>query len=1163
MENKTEYRSFGLSNLAVDNRTSVMLLVLMILLFGFSAYQNLPKEQYPEIVVPNIMVTTVFFGNSAEDIENLVTRPIEKEIQSITGIKEMNSNSMQDFSIINIEFQTGQDVEVALRKVKDAVDKARSELPSDLTEEPEVEDLDFSEFPILTVNVSGEFTNEELKIYAEYLQDEIEDLKEVSRVELKGSREKEVQVNIDMIQMQSLQISFNDIANAISSENVTLSGGELIKNGFRRNVKVAGEFENVKEIENLIVKSENGKTVYLRDIGDVVMGFEEKKSIARADGDPVISLDIVKRKGENLIEAAKKSKVIIAKAQKDVLPENLKIGIFNDQSINTEVSVISLENSIISGVILVVFVLLFFLGLRNASFVGMSIPLSMLLGILILSVLGITLNIVVLFSLVLALGLLVDNAIVVVENIYRFKQEGYSNPDAAKHGAAEVAWPIIASTATTLAAFVPLAFWPGIMGEFMKYMPITLIIVLSSSLFVALVINPVLTAQFMKLQEKEKDPKVIKRKRRNILLFAFVLANISIAAFIADSMQKTVDMHHPVFFSIATMTAFVAIFSLINYFLFTPASHYFQNTFLPKLEQLYDRFISFALRKINPILFFAGTIFAMVAVFALLGIKEPKVVLFPAADPVYVNVFVELPDGSDIETTWETVQSIEKKVIDAVKPYGNIPETVLTQIGENTSDPNEPPQPGASPNKARITVPFVPSDKREDVSTFDIMEDIRVAVGKKAGVEISIDKNAEGPPAGKPVLIQITGEEIDVLITEAEKMKSYINAQKIPGIEELKTSVSLSRPELIVNIDRDAARRYEISTYQIASTIRTALFGMEVSKFKDGEDDYPIQLRLKSDYRHNIEDLLNQRITFRSQASGQVVQVPISAVADLKYTRTYDKINRIDMDRAITVFSNVPEDFNANEVVAQIQESLELYEMPAGYNYKFRGEQEEMEENMDFLSGAFGIAIFAIFIILVSQFNSFISPFIIILSVLFSTIGVFLGYILSNMDIVIIMTGVGIISLAGVVVNNAIVLVDYVNLLITRKREELGLDSMYDMDKETVKRAIINGGSTRLRPVLLTAITTVLGLIPLAIGFNFNFFTLFSNWDPQYFIGGDNVAFWGPLAWTVIYGLAFATFLTLVVVPVMFWLAYRINYAWKNRSKSRTKLPKVKITPAK
>jgi len=368
MDNQNqEVRRFGLSTLAVDNRTSVMLLIIMILLFGYNSYVTLPKEQFPEIVVPNIMVTTVSFGNSAEDIENLITRPLEKEIQGVSGIKEMNSSSLQDFSIINIEFQTGEDIETALRKVKDAVDKARSELPNDLTEEPNVEDIDFSEFPILTINLSGDFENDELKNYAEYLQDEIEDLKQVSRVELKGAREKEVQVNIDMIKMQSLEIGFNDLSQAISSENVTLSGGELVKNGFRRNVKVAGEFEDVSEIENLIVKSERGRTVYLRDLGEVKMGFEDEKSIARADSDPVISLDIIKRKGENLISAAKETKAIIAEAQENVLPEELKVGIFNDLSINTEVSVSSLENSIISGVILVVFVLLFFLRLRNSN----------------------------------------------------------------------------------------------------------------------------------------------------------------------------------------------------------------------------------------------------------------------------------------------------------------------------------------------------------------------------------------------------------------------------------------------------------------------------------------------------------------------------------------------------------------------------------------------------------------------------------------------------------------------------------------------------------------------------------------------------------------------------------------------------------------------------
>ena len=489
-KNKKILRTFGLTNLAVNNKISVFLLTAMIFLFGISSYVNMPKESFPEITFPQIFVNTTYFGNSAGDIENLVTRPLEKELATISEIKSVTSSSMQDFSIITCEFETDVDIELAKQKVKDAVDKAKPELPTDLTTEPEVMDINLSEIPIMSVNLSGGFPNDELRSYAEYLQGRFEDLSEISSVNLKGTLDREVQINVDVPIMQALQVSFGDIENAVKSENMTMSGGEIVNNDFRRSIRIIGEFDKVKDLEDLIIKAENQKPIYLRDFAEVKFGYAEQTSIARSDLLPVVSLDIIKRAGENLLLASDKIKAIIDEAQDNALPENLSVKVFNDQSVVTEDMVSNLENSIISGVILVVLVLLFFLGLRNSTFVGIAIPLSMLMGIMLLSMVGYTLNMVVLFSLILALGMLVDNAIVVVENIYRYYNDGYSKDDAAKYGTGEVALPIIASTATTLAAFVPLAFWPGLFGSFMKYLPITLIAVLTASLFVALVINP-------------------------------------------------------------------------------------------------------------------------------------------------------------------------------------------------------------------------------------------------------------------------------------------------------------------------------------------------------------------------------------------------------------------------------------------------------------------------------------------------------------------------------------------------------------------------------------------------------------------------------------------------------------------------------------------------
>ncbi len=1122
-------RSFGLTNFAIDNGTTIMLLVFMILIFGLKSYRNMPKESYPEASFPTIYINTPYFGNSASEIENLIARPLEEELATLSGVKDINSTSIQDFSVILVEFDADEDQDVSLRKVKDAVDKAKSELPSDLDQDPNIEEVNFSEFPIMTVNISGNYGMDELRKIAEKVQDKLETMREINKINLKGAQDREIKIDIDLLKMQSLQISFQDVESAIAQENLSMSAGEIISKDFRRSVRVIGEFQSIEEIQNVIVKSEKERPIYLNDFAKVEYGFEERKSYARSNGLPVLALDVVKRKGGNVIDIAKKIKDLL-KEEKKSLPPDISIAIFNDTSIYTKESVSTLENSIISGIILVVLVLLFFLGLRNALFVGIAIPLSMLLGILWLDLTGVSMNMVVLFGLILALGLLVDNAIVVVENVYRYLSEGYSNEDAAKYGAAEVAWPIIASTATTLAAFIPLAIWPGIMGQFMKYFPITLIAVLSASLFVALVINPVLTSRFMKIDEKADSKEGRSEKRRNVLLGAVIILAIAVACHFAGIMWGR------------NLLGIVVIMSVANFFLFRPGTFYFQNKFLPALENAYRSLISLVLKSYGPAFVFFGAIGLLFGSLMLLGASQPPVEFFPSGDPQYVNVFVELPLGSDIEATNRIVKKVEKDIAGAIAPYGEIVEEVLTQIGEETSDPQTPPEPGVTPHKARITTSFVPFIERNGVSTAEVLNAVRGAVKEYPGVQFVIDKNSDGPPTGLPINMEIVGEDLDQLSDLAQDIIVYLNQQKVAGVEGLKADIVLAKPEMEVKIDRESARRYGLNTAQIASALRTSIFGKEVSKFKDGEDEYPIMVRLDAESRYNTTALMNQEITFRNQVTGKIVQIPISAVADVSYKTSYNAIKRQDQKRIVTVYSKVMQDYNAIEIVAELQNAMKSYpDFPDGVTYEFTGEQQQQAEDMAFLNGAFILALFMIFIILVAQFNSIYAPFIIILSIVFSTIGVFLGYALTGNTIVVIFTGVGIISLAGIVVNNAIVLVDYINLVIQRKRESLCLPHLLLMEVTDIKEAIINGGATRLRPVLLTAITTILGLIPLAIGFNFNFFTLISDLDPQYYLGGDTTSMWGPLAWTVIYGMIFATFLTLVVVPVMYYISYRLK----------------------
>jgi len=1124
-------KEFKISTWSIYNKMTVFVIIAMIFIAGIFSYTSMPREAFPEIVVPEIYVSTPYPGNSALDIEKLVTRPLEKEINGISGVDEIISTSIEGFSTIQVKFDFSMSPTEALRKVKDKVDAATSDkdFPKDLPADPNVQELNFAELmPIMNINLSGDFSMDQLKEYGEYLEEEIEKVPEISKVDIRGIQDKEIEISVDLYKMETSQISFNDIAMAIQNENMTVSGGDLLENGIRRNVRVIGEFKSAKEIENTIVKQENNNIVYLRDIAVVSFKEQEKQSFAREFSQPVLMLDVTKRGGENLINASEQIDVILAKAKEEYFPTNLNVSKTNDQTNDTKTMVADLENSIMLGIILVVLVLLFFLGIRNALFVGIAIPLSMFMSFIILSALGVTLNTMVLFSLVIALGMLVDNGIVVVENVYRLLDEGYSKIDAAKYGVGEVAMPIIASTATTLAAFLPLAFWPGMMGEFMRYLPITLIIVLSSSLFVALLINPMLTSVYMKIKEDEVNFK-------KILIYSSALFAVGVLFIIGGLSSSSKIMN-----AIGLLLALAGLLRVINTKFLSPATEWFQTIFLPRLEVFYERTLVYTLKGKRPRWFFLGTFGLLFFSFVLFAIFPPKVLFFPETPPKQVFVYIEYPIGTDIEVTNNLSVDIENKIQEYLKKYevngkNQIITSVIGQVGEGTSDPNQGQQGGTTPNKARITVDFVKFMDRGEVNTDNVLIEIRQLLKNFPGVNITVDRPSDGPPTGAPVNIEISGDDYEELLATSENIKQYINDANILGIEELSLDVEQGKPELPFIIDRQKARSLNISTGQIGDAIRTSLFGKEVSTFKDGEDDYPINIRLMDKYRYNKETLLNQKITFRNASNGKIVQVPVSAVAYSETSSTFSAVKRKELNRVITIFSNVLEGYNATEINDQIKKVMENYNLPKNVSVSFTGEQEKQAEEMAFLSKALLIAVFLIFLILVGQFNSTSTPIIISLSVLLSLIGVLLGLIIFRMEFVIMMTMIGIISLAGIVVNNAIVLIDYTNLILIRKREELGLEEG-TLSKELIYESIVEGGKTRLRPVLLTAITTILGLLPLAIGININFMTLFTEFDPQFYIGGENVAFWGPMSWTIIFGLTFATFLTLIIVPIMYSL---------------------------
>ena len=1071
-------KEFKLSSWAISNKSTVAVITLIVVLGGLLSYTSMPRENFPEIIVPQIYVGTPYPGNSALDVEKLITKRLEKEINSITGVDNITSNSIQGYSSINVEFNFDITPSEALQKVKDKVDIAMADkdFPKDLPTEPSITEMNFSEqMPIMNINLSGDFSMDQLKEYGEHLEDEIEKLAEISSVDIRGIQEKELEVAVDLYKMEASKISFNDIENAIAFENRSVSGGDILENGTRRTIRVVGEFKDPLRVKNIIVKSEKGNIVYLRDIAEVQFKEQEKQSYAREYSQPVVMLDVKKRSGQNLLEASTKIDLIIEESKASVFPDNLVISKTNDQSNDTRTMVADLENSIVLGVILVVAVLYFFLGFRNALFVGIAIPLSMFLSFIILSSLGVTLNTMVLFSLVIALGMLVDNGIVVVENVYRLMDEGMPRMKAAKLGVGEVALPIIASTATTLAAFFPLILWDGIIGKFMQWLPITLIIVLSSSLFVALVINPMLISLYMKITPKKE-----------------------------------------------------------------------KITFVNKLENIYEKFLIKNLKGKKPYAIVVGTFALLFVAIGLMSTFPPKVLFFPNTEAKQVFVFLEYPIGTDIEDTNLLSKRIEADIENHLKKYEKDGEnflvtSVIGQVGEGTSDPSKGQSGGNTPNKARITVDFVKFQDRQGVSSEQVLIDIRNVINNYPGVSIVVDKPADGPPTGSPINLEIKGDDYELILETANNLKAFINVANIPGIEELKLDIDQGKPELLVNVDRQKARRLGVSTGQIGVNLRTALYGKEVSTYKDLTDDYPINIRLNEKFRYNRTALLNQKITFRDQGSGQIKQVPISAIATAENQSSFSAVKRIDLDRVVTLYSNVLNDYNPTQVNDNIRELITNFEVPKGVNINFTGEQEKQAKEMAFLSKALLIAVSIIFLILVAQFNSATTPIIISISVFLSLIGVLFGLLIFRMDFVILMTMIGIISLAGIVVNNAIVLIDYINLIIARKRKEMNLNSSEKLTSSQLLECVVEGGKTRLRPVLLTAMTTILGLLPLALGININFKTLVTELNPNFYIGGENVAFWGPMGWAIIYGLTFATFLTLVVVPILYYLINKIK----------------------
>jgi multidrug efflux pump subunit AcrB len=785
--------------------------------------------------------------------------------------------------------------------------------------------------------------------------------------------------------------------------------------------------------------------------------------------------------------------------------------ITGDQSEKTRVTLHDLINTIIIGFILVTVILMFFMGTTNAIFVAMSVPLSCAVAFMVFPAIGFKLNFIVLFSFLLALGIVVDDAIVVVENTHRIFANGKMPiKKAAKLAAGEVFLPVFSGTMTTLAPFIPLAFWQGVIGKFMFYLPITLIVTLLASLVVAYIINPVFAVDFMKTHEEEQKAR---ENKKGYKITAIIFGVVALLSYISGNIG--LGNFAIIMFGLYSLNRFVLWKWIQN----------FQENIWPRFQDFYKGIMEWCLQKSRPIWLLVGTFGLFVFTFLLVAIVKPKVVFFPKADPNFIYTYITLPTGTSAAYTDSITQIIEQRVTKVVGADNSIVESIISNVAVGANDPSQFEYNfSPTPHLGKVTVAFVEFGKRNGESTAKYLDLVREATKGIPGAEVIVDQERSGPPTGKPIAVEIKGDDIYQLTQVSADLKRYLDSLAFPGVEELKSDVQSNKPELMIAIDRERANREGISTAQIGGELRTAIFGKEVSKFKDANDEYPIQVRYKENQRNSIDAIMNLKITYRDMnMGGQIRQIPLSSVASVKYGNTFGGIKRLDDQPIVTLSSNVLSGYNANDIVGKMAKAIKRYDFPAGVTAKMGGEQEEQAETGAFLGTALLVSFGLIFLILVTQFNSISKPIIILSEIFLSLIGVFLGFTIFNMEISVMMTGVGIIALAGIVVRNGILLVEFTEILLK--------------DGVPLREAIIDAGRTRMTPVLLTATATMLGLVPLAVGLNIDFASLITTGNPKIFFGGDSVAFWGPLSWTMIFGLAFATFLTLILVPVMLYLS--------------------------
>ena len=1127
-----KFKEFGPTSWAVNNKTAVYIITILISLYGVYKFNTMPKEQFPDIVVPTISISTVYFGNSPKDIENLVTRPIEKQLKGISGAKvnKIQSTSQADFSLIIIEFDTDVKTEIAKQKVKDAIDKAQTDLPTDLTQQPNVQEFDFSEMPIMYVNVSGDYDGMALKRFADKMQDRFEELTEINRADIVGAPEREIQINVDPFKMQAAKISFNDIGNAINYENRDVSGGLIEVGKMKRTIRVKGQFATVFDMQNIVVKNLQGGPIYLRDIAQIIDTVKETESYSRLDGKNVVTLNIVKRSGENLINAATKIKAIVAEMQDNgQLPpkDKLNIVLTGDLSKSTATSFKDLVNTIIIGFILVLLVLMFFMGVTNAFFVALSVPLSVFVAFLFLpladSIVGttVTLNFIVLFALLFGLGIIVDDAIVVIENTHRIYHNGKVKIErAAKEAAAEVFIPVLAGTLTTLAPFFPLLLWKGLIGKFMIYLPTMLILTLAASLIVAFIMNPVFAVSFMKPEGREFE-----KPKKDIFKASWFWVFISFGIIL-----NIAGWH-----GIGNFLIFIPLLAILERFVLRGIIHFFQEKALPSLMTRYETMLKWMLKGKRPGLALVGLFILFPVSLILLIARGNPSTFFPSGDPNFIYVYLKMPAGTKTATTDSITSILEKRVQKVLQDElpgkkDGIVESIITNVAVSANNPRDNNRSTQS-NLGRIQVSFLEFEKRDGKKTGPFLKQIREQMVGIPGASIEVGKEDGGPPTDPPVNIEISGDNFEELSQVAYDLQNHLDTNRVVGVENLKMDIDLQNPEISINVDREKVLREGLSTAQVGLEIRNAVFGKEASKLKDGEDEYKIQIRYADLQRNNITDLMNMRITFRDFTTMAIKQVPLNAVATVDYTNTSGAVKRKNVKRTIQIQSNVTDPSLAGPANVELGKKIEEFrsktKIPGDVTIKQTGQGEQEKETGVFLITALVTALLLIFLILVLQFNGISKPFIVLTEIFFSIIGVFIGYAVTGMTIASIMLGVGIVGLAGIVIKNGILLIEFTDELRSRGYK--------------TRAAAIEAGKIRIIPVMLTALATMLGLLPLAVGFNIDFVSFFQHLNPHIFLGGDSVVFWGPLSWTIIFGLIFSFFLTLIMVPSMYILSERLR----------------------